>query len=144
MNKFRILFLLLVQVTSLASLNGQNGLCFRFVDTLYLKANVLHIWHATCLCPSLSCVVRDDSEKEIALSLFSGESHYSDEDMPPLIAHYVDGDFELNDGNHRHQAYENLGIENVWVIVWITEESEYQVFLEKYGDYVKDCTVVRR
>ena len=89
MNKFRILFLLLVQVTSLASLSGQNGLCFRFVDTLYLKANVLHIWHATCSCPSLSCVVRDDSEKEIALSLFSGESHYSDEDMPPLLTHAI-------------------------------------------------------
>ena len=65
-------------------------------------------------------------------------------DMPPLIAHYVDGGFELNDGNHRHKAYENLGVENVWVIVWITEEAEYREFLDKYRDYVKDCTVIRR
>ncbi|MBR3016151.1 MAG: ParB N-terminal domain-containing protein [Clostridia bacterium] len=65
-------------------------------------------------------------------------------DMPPLIVHYVDGGFELNDGNHRHKAYENLGVENVWAIVWITEESEYQEFLDRYGEYVKDCTVIRR
>lgn len=65
-------------------------------------------------------------------------------DMPPLIVHYVDGEFELNDGNHRHKAYENLGVENVWVIVWITEEAEYDDFMEKYGDYVRDCVVVRR
>ena len=35
----------------------------------------------------------------------------ADDDMPPLIVHFVDGGFELNDGNHRHKAYENLGIE---------------------------------
>ncbi|MBR6184860.1 MAG: ParB N-terminal domain-containing protein [Clostridia bacterium] len=68
----------------------------------------------------------------------------SDPDMPPLIAHYADGAFELNDGNHRHQAYRNLGIEYAYVIVWITEEAEYQDFLAKYGAYVKDCTVIRR
>ena len=86
-NKLRVLLLLFVQVTFAVSLNGQNGPCFRFVDTLYLKANVLHVWHATCMCPSLSCVVRDDTEKEIALSLFSGESHFPEEAMPPLLIH---------------------------------------------------------
>ena len=65
-------------------------------------------------------------------------------DMPPLIVHYVEGAFELNDGNHRHKAYENLGVENVWAVVWITEEAEYRDFLSKYGAYVKDCTVIRR
>lgn len=89
MNKFRILLLLLVQVTFLASLNGQNGPCFRFVDTLYLKANVFYVWHATCLCPSLCCVVRDETEKEVALSLFSGESHFPEEAMPPLLTHTI-------------------------------------------------------
>lgn len=87
MNKLRILLILFLQATFAVSLNGQNGPCFRFVDTLYLKANVLHVWHATCVCPSLSCVVRDDSEKEIALSLFSGESHFPEEAMPPLLNH---------------------------------------------------------
>ena len=52
------------------------------------------------------------------------KSIQNDPDMPPLIVHYVAGEFELNDGNHRHQAYENLGIENAWVILWITEEAE--------------------
>ena len=66
------------------------------------------------------------------------------EDMPPLIVHYVDGRFELNDGNHRHRAYENLGITNVWAVVWITEDAELNDFMEKFGSYVKDCTVIRR
>lgn len=68
----------------------------------------------------------------------------TDTDMPPLIVHYIDGSFELNDGNHRHQAYQNLGVETVWVIVWITEEAEYRDFMEKYGEYGKDCVVIRR
>ena len=91
MNKLRILILLFVHVTFAVSLNGQNGPCFRFVDTLYMKANVLHVWHATCLCPSLSCVVRNDTEKEIALSLFSGESHFPEDAMPPLLIHTLAG-----------------------------------------------------
>lgn len=65
-------------------------------------------------------------------------------DMPPMIVHYVNGEFELNDGNHRHKAYENLGIEKAWVIFWITEEEEYQDFMKKYGEYARDCVVIRR
>ena len=68
----------------------------------------------------------------------------ADDDMPPLIVHYVDGAFELNDGNHRHKVYENLGIEKAWVIIWITEEAERDDFMEKYGEYVKECKVIRR
>ena len=67
-----------------------------------------------------------------------------DDDLPPLIVHYVDREFELNDGNHRHKAYENLGIEKAWVIIWITEKEELDAFMEKYGEYVKDCKVIRR
>ena len=65
-------------------------------------------------------------------------------DMPPLIVHYTKDGFELNDGNHRHRAYENLGVENGWVIIWITEEEEYRAFLAQYGGLVKDCKVIRR
>ena len=65
-------------------------------------------------------------------------------DMPPFIVHYVDGAFELNDGNHRHKVCENLGIDTVWAIVWITEEDEFTEFMKKYGGYTQDCTVVRR
>ena len=68
----------------------------------------------------------------------------ADDDMPPLIVHYVDGAFELNDGNHRHKVYENLGIEKAWVIIWITEEEELDHFTAKFGEYVKNCKVIRR
>lgn len=53
-------------------------------------------------------------------------------DMPPMIVHYVDGAFELNDGNHRHEAYKRRGIDEYFVIVWITEKEEYDDFLSKY------------
>ena len=72
------------------------------------------------------------------------KSIQDDPNMPPLMVHYVDGEFELNDGNHRHKAYENLGIENAWVIIWITEKEELDDFMEKYGGYVKDSKVIRR
>ena len=68
----------------------------------------------------------------------------SDVDMPPIIVHYVDGGFELNDGNHRHKVYENLGIDKVWAIIWITEEDELKDFMGKYGEYVRNCTIIRR
>ena len=54
------------------------------------------------------------------------------------------GEFELNDGNHRHKAYENLGIKDAWVIIWITEKEELDDFMDKYGDYVKDCRIIQR
>lgn len=79
------------------------------------------------------------------------EQHVSDleevieqeKDMPPLIVHYYvdekhkDGVFELNDGNHRLEAYTRLGIKEYEVIVWITEKEEYESFLEKYDEYIK-------
>lgn len=66
-----------------------------------------------------------------------------EKDMPPLIVHYFidednkDGAFELNDGNHRLEAYSRLGIKDYAVIVWITEENEYNSFLLKYTEYIK-------
>lgn len=58
-------------------------------------------------------------------------------DLPPLIVHYGDGGFELNDGNHRHEAYKKLGIEEYFVIVWITEKEEYAEFMEKYSRFMQ-------
>lgn len=58
-------------------------------------------------------------------------------DLPPLIVHYVAGEFELNDGNHRLEAYSRLGIEEYYVIVWITEKEEYLSFIEKYAKYLE-------
>ncbi len=51
-----------------------------------------------------------------------------EKDMPPLIVHYVEGGFELNDGNHRLEAYARLGITEYNVIIWITEQEEYNEF----------------
>lgn len=65
-------------------------------------------------------------------------------EMPPIIVHYVDGEFELNDGNHRLQVYHDLGIEKVWTVIWITDEQELKDFMCKYGEYVKDCTIIQR
>ena len=58
-------------------------------------------------------------------------------DLPPLIVHYVDGEFELNDGNHRLEAYSRLEIEEYYVIVWITEKDEYLSFMERYSKYME-------
>ena len=60
-----------------------------------------------------------------------------EKDMPPLIVHYVEGEFELNDGNHRLEAYSRLGINEYYVIVWITEKEEYATFMEKYSKYME-------
>ena len=30
------------------------------------------------------------------------------------------------------------------MIIWITEEAERDDFMEKYGEYVKECKVIRR
>ena len=62
-------------------------------------------------------------------------------DMPPLIVHYLvneegKGVFELNDGNHRHEAHARLGINECYVIVWITEKSEYDLFCRDFSQYM--------
>ena len=64
-------------------------------------------------------------------------------DIPPLIVHYLipegktEGEFELNDGNTRWEAYTRLGIKEAHVIIWITDRYEYDQFMERYGEYVK-------
>jgi len=72
-------------------------------------------------------------QKVLALSEIIKENP----DMPPLIVHYVDGIFELNDGNHRLEAYNRLGISEYYVIVWITEKEEYAEFMNKYSVYMQ-------
>lgn len=61
----------------------------------------------------------------------------TDNDMPPMIIHFVDDAFELNDGNHRLEAYSRLGINEIHVIIWITEKKEYELFLSKYSEFLK-------
>ena len=56
----------------------------------------------------------------------------SNNDMPPLIVHFVDHGFELCDGNHRFEALTRLGIKEYPVIIWITEKEEYDEFIDRY------------
>ena len=66
-----------------------------------------------------------------------------EKDLPPLIVHYLipegkdEGGFELNDGNTRWEAYTKLGVQEAYVIVWITDRDEYEQFMERYGEYMK-------
>lgn len=79
-------------------------------------------------------ILKDSFEKKVhALE----QAISTEEDMPPLIVHYVQGEFELNDGNHRLEAYSRLGIEEYYVIVWITEKEEYVMFMEQYAKYMQ-------
>jgi len=48
------------------------------------------------------------------------------EDMPPLIANYTEGRFELNDGNHRFEALTRLGRKEFYFIIWVTPPDIYQ------------------
>lgn len=56
----------------------------------------------------------------------------ANDDMPPLIVHFVDHGFELCDGNHRFEALTQLVVKEYPVIVWITEKNEYEEFVGKY------------
>jgi hypothetical protein len=78
-------------------------------------------------------VDRDGFEKRVSSLQKSIER---DNDMPPLIIQYSYDGFELNDGNHRYEAYVRSGYNEVDVIIWITEKSDYDLFLEKYGNYL--------
>ena len=60
----------------------------------------------------------------------------NNKDMPPLIVHFYDHKWELNDGNHRNEAYKRLGITEYPVIVWITEKEEYEEFLIRYSEFL--------
>ena len=40
--------------------------------------------------------------------------------------------FELNDGNHRHEALVRLGAISCQVIIWITEAHELELFTKRY------------
>lgn len=62
----------------------------------------------------------------------------SNDDMPPLIVHFVDHGFELCDGNHRFEALTRLGVKEYPVIVWMTEKEEYDEFMKLFAEYVTE------
>ena len=45
-------------------------------------------------------------------------------DLPPLIVHCCAEGLELNDGNHRLEAYRRLGVGEGWAVFWATEGEE--------------------
>ena len=59
--------------------------------------------------------------------------------LPPLIVlcwipdGKTDGEFEMNDGNHRLEAFKRLDTEYYHVIFWCTEPHEYDQLMERYG-----------
>lgn len=48
------------------------------------------------------------------------------ENFPPLIVSIVDGIFQIDDGNHRYQAFSSLGLESCWIILWYPALGDYQ------------------
>jgi len=54
-------------------------------------------------------------------------------DMPPLIVNYANGYFEVNDGNHRHEALKRIGAKVFYAILWTTDPKDYQVLLRMSG-----------
>lgn len=110
----------------------------KLFDRYYLGPVVmpLKLFHRCCG-PEENMTFRVDGEwfeKHVTELL---EALRTQPDMPPLIAHYVDGDFELNDGNHRFEALNRMGVERYPFIIWITEDTERAEFMEKYGEYLK-------
>jgi hypothetical protein len=78
-------------------------------------------------------VDKEAFEKRVSLLQ---QSIKHDFDMPPLIIQYVDGHFELNDGNHRYEAYIRSGVKEIYVIVWITKRQDNELFKIKYANYM--------
>jgi len=62
----------------------------------------------------------------------------SDWDMPPFLVNYDKGRFELNDGNHRHEALKRNGISEHYMIVWITSEADFKDYQKKYWEYYSE------
>jgi hypothetical protein len=76
--------------------------------------------------PGMEYVVRADYWQQrtaaIAESIrAAGDTPF---DLPPLIIHYAGGAMEIRDGNHRYGAYERLGWQTCWVLVWYDSQEE--------------------
>lgn len=53
-------------------------------------------------------------------------------EVPPLIIQFENGNFTLNDGNHRHAALTSMGLESYWVIFWTTEKKDFVALKDLY------------
>ena len=48
------------------------------------------------------------------------------EAFPPVIVEYRAGELLVADGNHRVGAFEKLGLQECWVILWFPDDVEKQ------------------
>lgn len=60
-----------------------------------------------------------------------------DEKVPPLIISYFDNTFEINCNSPLHEALVRMNVKEFLVIIWITNQKDYEDFKQKYGKYVK-------
>lgn len=71
------------------------------------------------------------------------EAVRSGADLPPLIVNYwipegqTDGQFVVNDGNHRLEVCHQLGINLCHVVLWCTHQQELNQLMERYGHLMK-------
>ena len=55
---------------------------------------------------------------------------------PPLLVSHHDGQFFLEDGNHRCETLRRTGATSAWTILLFDDEMERDRFLEEHGDTV--------
>jgi hypothetical protein len=51
---------------------------------------------------------------------------------PPLVATWQDGQFVLEDGNHRAESFRRAGHEDVWTVVGFDDDAERDRFAEAH------------
>ena len=54
-------------------------------------------------------------------------------DLPPLLLHYFNGEFDLYDGAHRYEAYLRLGVSQIPVIIWTFDQTDSDDFCKRYS-----------
>lgn len=57
-------------------------------------------------------------------------------DLPPLLIHFESGRFILDGDMNRFRACQSNKIKAYPVIIWITEVSDYDLFMKQYGSYM--------
>jgi hypothetical protein len=53
------------------------------------------------------------------------------EAFPPLLVRYEQCEFQVSDGNHRHEAFKRHGLDSCWVIVWYPGVADFDHHAER-------------
>lgn len=94
---------------------------------------------------SMQWQVDEDSFRKHTDSLADAIRNHAD--LPPLIVQFTaeppsetggnaTGRFTLNDGNHRFEAFRQVGIRQYSVIIWGTSPADREQFLTGYSQYL--------